>query len=382
MNGGTLIDTSALNHVLVDPITRSVRVGAGATFAEVVAAAAQHGLAPLSGSFPGVGVTGLTLNGGIGVLSRAHGFTADSVLGAELVTVDGAVHRLGPDDDSDVFWGLRGAGSMLGIITELHMCLYPVAEILGGSLLIDLERHPEAVAIWRNWADDLDRNMMTALTLLSAPSDSPDLPPFMRGVQQLRIQLAWSGEPAVGQRLIERLRSDLSATGITVEGSVSLFPYSRTPDIFAEPDEPHPYGSEAFMLSELTDSALMRIVESSAPERVPSLTVIGVRRLGGAMAEAPASPSVLGHRDAEYMVSVLSPLGHEESSPLSHHLDILAALRSDASDPMLGRALNFTFRGLAPHEVASAFNASDLERLRRLRDSVDPDRILLPQFAV
>lgn len=53
---GLLILTHRMNSVSIDPDTRIATIGAGAAWAPVVAAAAEHGLAPISGSSPHVGV--------------------------------------------------------------------------------------------------------------------------------------------------------------------------------------------------------------------------------------------------------------------------------------------------------------------------------------
>src|SRR4051812_14768418 len=90
-DGGVLVRTSALATVLVDPARRVAHVGAGARWAEVLAAAAPFGLAPLSGSSPDVGVAGYTLGGGLGWLARRYGLAADSLLRADVVTAEGDV---------------------------------------------------------------------------------------------------------------------------------------------------------------------------------------------------------------------------------------------------------------------------------------------------
>src|SRR5688572_18108638 len=83
-DGGILVRTGGMAATLVDPDRRIARVGPGARWGAVLAAAAPFGLAPLSGSSPDVGVTGYTLGGGVGWLSRRYGFAADSVLRAEV----------------------------------------------------------------------------------------------------------------------------------------------------------------------------------------------------------------------------------------------------------------------------------------------------------
>ena len=101
-----------MRSVSVDPERRVARVGPGATWGQVLAAAAPFGLAPLSGSSPSVGVTGFTLGGGVGWLSRKHGFAADSVVRAELVTAAGQRITANADRHTDLFWALRGGGGL------------------------------------------------------------------------------------------------------------------------------------------------------------------------------------------------------------------------------------------------------------------------------
>ena len=88
-DGGLLLKTNPMSSVAIDAGRRVARVGGGALWSDVIAAAAPHGLAPLSGSSPTVGVTGYTLGGGTGWLSRLYGFAADSVVRVEVVTADG-----------------------------------------------------------------------------------------------------------------------------------------------------------------------------------------------------------------------------------------------------------------------------------------------------
>src|SRR6266540_638048 len=68
-NGGLLIKTHRMATVLVDPSRRVAKVGPGARWGDVVAAAAPFGLAPLSGDTASVGVAGYTFGGGFGMLS-------------------------------------------------------------------------------------------------------------------------------------------------------------------------------------------------------------------------------------------------------------------------------------------------------------------------
>ncbi len=92
----------------------------------MVAAAAPFGLAPIAGSHATVGVAGFTLGGGYGPLSRRHGFAADNLLRADVVTADGERLTATADRNADLFWALRGGGGNFGVVTGMEIRLHPL----------------------------------------------------------------------------------------------------------------------------------------------------------------------------------------------------------------------------------------------------------------
>ncbi|EJD49783.1 FAD-binding domain-containing protein [Auricularia subglabra TFB-10046 SS5] len=107
--------------VRVDPEKRVARCGGGSTWADVDAAAIAHGLASVAGTVNHTGVVGLALGGGYGWLSGRHGLVVDNILEATVVTAGGAVLKANKDENSDLFWAMRGGGSNFGILVlQLH----------------------------------------------------------------------------------------------------------------------------------------------------------------------------------------------------------------------------------------------------------------------
>ena len=89
VDDGLVIDLSMMKGVRVDPAKRTVRVGAGCLTGEVDHATAAFGQAVPFGVVSTTGVSGLTLSGGHGYLSRQYGLTVDNLLEADVVLANG-----------------------------------------------------------------------------------------------------------------------------------------------------------------------------------------------------------------------------------------------------------------------------------------------------
>ncbi|MBW0106702.1 FAD-binding protein, partial [Pseudonocardia sp. KRD291] len=123
VRGGLLVSTRRMRELAVDPGARTVRAGAGVVWSEVIAAAARHGLAPLCGSAPGVGVVGYTLGGGLSPVARSFGYTADHVRAVQIVTADGRVRWADAGHEPELFWAVRGGKGNFGVVTTIVLDL-------------------------------------------------------------------------------------------------------------------------------------------------------------------------------------------------------------------------------------------------------------------
>src|SRR5687768_1662926 len=130
---GIVIDLSPMNRVQVDADARTARAEAGATWGEFDAATQEHGLAVTGGRFSTTGIAGLTLGSGSGWLERKCGLTADNLLSADVVTAAGERLTASPDENADLFWGLRGGSGNFGIVTSFEYRLHEVGPIVYGG---------------------------------------------------------------------------------------------------------------------------------------------------------------------------------------------------------------------------------------------------------
>jgi hypothetical protein len=299
LSGGLLISTRRMDGVRIDPGTRMAWVEAGTRWARVVAAAAEHDLVPPSGSSPEAGVVGYTLGGGIGVLARELGWASDRVRSIDLVTADGRLRHATAEADPELFRVLRGAGHGLGVVTGMEIELAPGGRIYGGALSVAGEHVRDLLTAYREWTADLPDGLTSSIGALPYP-DLPMVPEHLRGRYIAQVRIAWTGSAADGEQLVAPLRAAVPTTGMLGE-----LPYTRAAEIFNEPDQPHPYTGTNAMLRELDPAVLDAALDITGPD-APVMCVLGLRHMGGALARPPAVPDAVAHRDAPYLLQVLS----------------------------------------------------------------------------
>jgi FAD/FMN-containing dehydrogenase len=342
-DGGILVKTGGLAAVLVDPDRRIAKVGPGARWGSVLAAAAPFGLAPLSGSSPAVGVTGYTLGGGLGWLARRYGFAADSVVRVEVITADGRTVVASADRNPDLFWALRGGGANFGVVTSLEFRLYPVDRVYAGMAYFAAERAGEALALYRDWAATVPDEMSTAALLRRMP-DTVDAPEPVRGKRVLVIKAMYAGDATEARALLHPL---WTALGRPLLDEMRTLPYAEA----AMGGTPARYLD---LFPTLPDAAIEALVAEH--ERPGSASTVEIRHWGGAMARPARDAGPVGHRTAQFSVIV------DAAVP-----SLTATLRRFGIG---GSFLNFLADRTA---TPTAYTEANYRRLRQVKAAYDPD---------
>jgi FAD/FMN-containing dehydrogenase len=298
--GGLMIDLSLMKGIKVDPQTGTAVAEAGVNWGEFDAATQEYGLAVTGGRVPSTGIAGLTLGSGSGWLERKLGYTVDNMIGAEVVTADGAVVRASEQENPDLFWGLRGGGGNFGIVTKFEYRLHPIGPIVyGGMLLFSRDRASEIVRAYRDFMEEAPDDVCGALALLTAPPE-PFVPEDLRGKPALGMIICFTGKPEEGEAAIRPLLELGPAVRL-----VQPMPYVAVQGLInaANPPGLRNYW-KADMYPQLPDAALEALI-SSASEPLSSFTTILVQPLGGAVHRVADDATAIGWRSAKWAVHVL-----------------------------------------------------------------------------
>jgi FAD/FMN-containing dehydrogenase len=171
-DGRLVIDVSKLNKIRAS--AGEAVVGAGSKLIDVYRALAAKGVTIPAGSCPTVGVSGLTLGGGHGVVSRAYGLTCDSLTQATLITADGKQLTANATENKDLFWALRGAGNgNFGVVTELRFKTHPAPQGVTAYMTWPWAKAAAVVKAWQEWGPSQPDEIWSSCHLSAAAGGTP-----------------------------------------------------------------------------------------------------------------------------------------------------------------------------------------------------------------
>jgi hypothetical protein len=348
-----LVDTAALAQVSVSPAGWA-RVGAGVRWRDLAGRAAGHSLTPLTGASAAERVADTVTGGGVGPLARTYGLAGDRVRAVELVTGDGALRRVTAVDEPELFWGVRGGGAALGVVTAVELDLLAAGPRYGGQLRWAASDAARVLDAWRAWSATLPAQAGTSF-LLSRPG---------QGECGVAVRFAWAGDTDDGVGVLDGLLRPLAGTARPLDSEIA----PRGPAGLATREQETGTGS-SLLLDRLTDAAagaLLGTVQGAWPRTVE------LRLLGGALAWVPEQSSAVCHRGARLAVRVVGGTGAEDRAATRACAEELAAVFGDA---LGGRAPAHGFDAV-PDVLARTPTAAVRDRLAALAATADPHRVL------
>jgi FAD/FMN-containing dehydrogenase len=365
-DGALMLDMSLMRGVWVDPRARVAHAQAGCLLGDVDRETQLHGLAAVLGFVSATGVTGLTLGGGFGYLTRRWGWTTDTVLGIDLVTAEGRLVRASADEHPDLFWGLCGGGGNFGVVTGIDYALYPVGpEVVGGVVAWPAAEAPKVLELYRELIAKAPPELTLVAFMRPAPP-APWLPKDMHGKPIVAILACHTGTLEDGERAVAPIKS----FGNPVGDVLVRRPYAQLQSLL---DGTQPKGRRYYWKSEylprIEPAICDKVMEHAAKIRSPHSAVI-LFQIEGALNRRKDADGAVGNRDARFVLNIGGSWEQaaDDAANIAWARDAWTDMRSFSTG---GTYLNFLTADDGPERTEAALGKS-LERLAKVKAEWDP----------
>jgi FAD/FMN-containing dehydrogenase len=365
---GLVIDLSGMRAVSVDPVNRTARVEAGATWADVDRATQMFGLAAPGGEVSPTGVAGFTLGGGMGRLMRTYGLACDNVRSLQIVTADGIERRVTRSEHADLFWAACGGGRGIGVVTSFEFGLHPVGpEVATAQVFYPYEQAAQVLRAWRDLTSQMPETVAPEIVLWSIPPD-PAIPAELHGQKVVVVAAMHAGDAVDGRGVLAPLRQ-LATPLLDVSGTA---PYVAVQSAL---DPAFPAGGRYYFkshfLDRLDDAAIDTVLACDVQRPNPQSLIV-IRTLGGAIDRVSAEASSYPHRGAQYNLSVDGNWTDPafDATALGWARTTWNALR-----PFSTGGVYINFAGLEADTARAAVYGPNAQRLDDIRRSYDPEGV-------
>jgi len=308
---GLVIDVTRMNTV-TQVGSGTARVGAGTRLVDLYAGLDAHGVTVPGGSCPTVGVAGLTLGGGIGVVSRAYGTMSDNVRSVQMVTADGKVRECDAEQNADLFWACRGGGGgNFGVATAFTFATHAAGQMVLFFLSWPWSKAAKVINAWQSWAPTAPDTLWSNLHALSDPGG---------GTPTIQVGGTYLGSLSSAEQQISGL---VDRVGSTPSGTPFVSSHAHAMMIEAgcsrlSTAQCHlPWQNPAGTLQRESEFAKSHIFTRSLPAAAISAIITSVERrrqlggggqggvafdaLGGAVNRVAADATAFVHRDALFV---------------------------------------------------------------------------------
>jgi hypothetical protein len=381
---GLVIDVAKLGGVRVSG--SRANVGAGTRLIDMYSALAQHGVLVPGGSCPTVGISGLALGGGIGVLGRKYGLTADALSQLTVVTADGSALTANAGSHEDLYWASRGGGGRnFGIATSLHFKTRPLPALAMFTLNYPWAAAGDLFGSWLGWIRNAPDELWSSCLLLSAGSSgliARTTGVYVGSTSALASLLAklraaigtapssssLSSATYLQAMLIEAGCADITLAQCHVQAPGSAGTLPRTAFL----------AKSAYYAKPPPSAGISTVVNaiSSFQHELPTLGGgFAFDSYGGAINAVAAAATAFVHRDALCQMQMTASLG--PSTPSSTVASAQAWLNATAKS-LAHHTNGQAYQNYIDPTLANwqhAYYGSNLPRLRTVKAKYDPDDV-------
>jgi FAD/FMN-containing dehydrogenase len=288
-----------------------------------------------------------------------YGLVTDNLLSAQVVTADGQLVTASATENSDLWWGLRGAGGNFGVVVSLEYRLYPITTVLSGLLLYPIEQAGTALRFYDEFIKTAPDELVIQPGFLTLPD----------GMPVLFLSPTYCGPLDIGERILSPLRS----FGTPLSDQIQPMAYNA---LIHTLDAYFPKGRQYFLqtqsLAGLRAETIEILIERARQFSSP-FSALSIHHFHGAASRVPGSETAFAPRQDHLMVEIVA--AWESPSPETDHQQVHWAQESSralAPYSFIGGYVNMLDTG-EQDRVPLTFgsNYARLRALKRTYDSAD-----------
>jgi hypothetical protein len=368
-DGAMMLDMSLMHGVWVNKDSKIAHAQAGCLIGDVDRETQIHGLAAVLGSVSQTGITGLTLGGGYGYLTRRWGWTADNIAGIDVVTAMGCLVHASYKENADLFWGMRGGGGNFGVVTAIDYNLHPVGpEIVGGFVAWPGGEISKVLDFFRAFAENAPQELTVAAVLRSAPPE-PWLPNKWHGKLIISLLACYSGDPAEGEKVVAPIKK----FGKPIGDVLIRRPYTQMQSML---DATAPKGRRYYWKSEYLSFIEPKLCEKIIPyaNSIPSPhSSIILFQLAGTINIFDDEYSPVGNREARYVLTI--PGSWENSNDDNKNIAWVRSVWNDLKEFSTGGTyINYLTEDEGQERIEAALGGA-IKRLSKIKRKWDPENM-------
>jgi len=363
-SGAMIMDLRRLpGGIVVDDATGLVTVSSAALLNSVHETLDRSGRTIPTGSCPTVGVSGLTLGGGLGPEARSLGLTCDALESAVVVLPSGDVVTTAADDHADLFWTLRGGGAAVGVVTSFTFRSSPAASRDVVSLTFPQDSAAQAIQAWHTWISAADRALWSMVNLsMGAPSG--------------RFTIVLATPEGDGPRRATNLAAAIGVAPLSSRNR-TLNPMAFV-DYFAGGPaavNPRAFVAGSDIIGEMTSDAADSIVGATTarPQSVGSATAV-IESLSGAVNDVGPGESAFPWRRSAACIQWYV------ETPTQERLTAATAWLADAHEAVGANSVGGYVNYVEASTPAARYFGTNLTRLQTIRQRYDPDAVMYSSF--
>jgi FAD/FMN-containing dehydrogenase len=316
-----------------------------------------------SGGERDVGISGVTLGGGIGMLARSMGLACDQLVGLEMVVPSGKqgvrVIQIDEQHHADLLWASRGGGGgNFGIATSFTFTIHPLStvtiyEATWGSR--DWDSLSELLSVWQKLAPSADDRFGSTFEAFARTNGSIASAGIFIGSEEEQLR----------QLLLPLLRIGTPKVMIQTMSYLDAWLH------FAPPDDPPQQRkfSSVWIYHALPSETLETVRNFLANASNPQAN-IWCLSWGGAVSRIPTAATAFFHRKAQFYMEWDSSWRNETEE--KEAIAWIEQFRGALQPYVMGSYINVPDRSIADLHT---YYGDNLTRLRQIKRQYDPENV-------